>query len=152
MDVMTEEDRFSKYVEYSEKIKRKRSRTGKRKPLNGKNRLRFDAIEDHRIRVFNDKDDRIFEAMDNGWEPVRLAKDTDLGDMKTGDFKQPGTIITKHVGGGVTGVLMKKKNAWDKEDQEAKQKELDKQEKSLYRSNNSPDSQGIYGSIKRDKV
>lgn len=56
-------------------------------------------------RVFNDVDDRIEIALENGYEVVRSEQE--LGDPKAGNATKLGSAVTKPVGGGVTGVLMR---------------------------------------------
>ena len=56
-------------------------------------------------RVFNDQDDRIQLAEANGYEVVHSEQE--LGDPKAGNATKLGSAVTKPVGGGMTGVLMR---------------------------------------------
>lgn len=64
-----------------------------------------DQEEGFEYRIFNDIDDRIALAEANGYEVVQ--RDQELGDPKAGNATKIGSAVTKPVGGGVTGVLMR---------------------------------------------
>lgn len=112
-----------------------------------RNTLTFDNRDaDYVYRVFNDVDNRLKKAEIAGYEYVRDTEQ--LGDP-TADSSTPLTsVVSKPVGGGKTGVLMRIKKEWYAEDQREKQRNIDKVEASLHQK---AKEDGHYGSIKINK-
>ena len=92
-------------------------------------------------RVFNDVDDRIQLAEANGYEVVHSEQE--LGDPKAGTATKIGSAVTKPVGGGTTGVLMRiPKDEYDAA-QKIKAEYVDRSEEALDKSK----SEGHYGKL-----
>lgn len=124
---------------------KKRTDRPKRISLNQqRNTLTFDNRDTNYVyRVFNDVDNRLQKAEIAGYEYVR--DDEQLGDP-TADSASPLTsVVSKPVGGGKTGVLMRIKKEWYQEDQKEKQRSLDELESSLLKK---ADEDGHYGKLK----
>jgi hypothetical protein len=120
----------------------------KRIPLGKRAVLRFGEKDPNYVyRVFNDKPEmmgqRLRDAENAGWEYVRDNKG--LEDERAGKTTPMGSTVTKPVGQGTTGVLMKKKKEWYEEDQAEKMAKIDEQEAGLIRD---ADVDGRYGSIR----
>lgn len=114
-------------------LKKLHQKRPKRTPMNKRNVLRFKQVPGYHLRVFNDKPEdqgqRIEDAKNAGWEPV--ISDNELGDNYAGRASKMGSAVTKPVGSGMTGVLMKKKQEWFDEDEQAKQDLIDAKEQEL---------------------
>lgn len=120
----------------------------KRVPLGQRNVLSFNNMDPgFQYRVINDVDDRLERAVNAGYEFVE--GDAKIGDEMAGDPEQMDSRVTKHVGNGTTGYLMRIKKEWYKEDQIEKQKEVDERVKSL-----TPDmeNQGLTTTLGREKL
>lgn len=105
----------------------------KRRPLGNRRSLVFDGMDtDHYVyRVVNDRPGRVEMFKEAGWDPVRGGK--------MGDENQPGSIISKQVGNGVTGILMRKaKELEEADDQPRIQRAAD-------------DEDAIFGEVDRDE-
>lgn len=70
--------------------------------------------------IATDKDGRIQDLQDRGWEIVD-DKSVTLGDRRVSRPSSEGTAITVDVGNGDTGYLMRIKREWYEEDQAVKQ-------------------------------
>jgi len=92
-------------------------------------------------RIVNDDDDRIMDLQERGYEIVNHA--VKVGDKRVGVPKKEGTPVQISVGGGKKAYLMRIKDDWYKEDQAAKQEQVDDLEATI-----KSDSNGDYGSIK----
>ena len=103
----------------------------KRVPIGTRNVLTYPPIPGYVTRVVNDTEDRIQRFKEAGYEVV--TSDELLGDRACGAAGSVGSEVSKPVGGGRRGVLMKIKEEFYKEDQAAKQKEVDEKEASLWR-------------------
>jgi len=103
----------------------------KRIPLGARNVLTFPPIPGYRTRVVNDVDGRIERFKDAGYEVV--MSDELLGDRSAGVAGSVGSEVSKPVGAGRRGVLMKIKEEFYQEDHAAKQAAIDKTEEGLYR-------------------
>ena len=118
-----------------------------RVPMGKRRVLRFDPIPGYELRVFNDdpKDlgQRLRDAEAAGWEYVIDEKE--LEDERAGKTSPMGSAVTKPVGAGKTGVLMKKKKEWFDEDERAKQEKNTEQENGLVAA---AGVEGKYGEIK----
>lgn len=116
----------------------------KRIPMDGyRNTLTFDDRDPNFVyRVFNDVDGRIQRAEQAGYEVV--TAEAELGDPTADSAASVGSAVTKPVGGGVTGVLMRIPREWYKEDQALKQKRADQIEEALREG---PTKEGQYGKV-----
>lgn len=72
-----------------------------------------------KYRIFNDDPDRIQAALDAGYAPVEA--DAQMGDKDASQASQFGSAVSKPVGGGKRGILMKIREDWYKDDQAAKE-------------------------------
>jgi len=70
--------------------------------------------------IATDKDGRIQDLQDRGWEIVD-DKSVTLGDRRVSRPSSEGSAITVDVGNGDTGYLMRIKREWYEEDQAVKQ-------------------------------
>lgn len=116
----------------------------KRKPFDGhRNTLTFDDRDPNYVyRVFNDTEGRIKRAEEAGYEVVRSSET--LGDETAESSHQVGSVVTRPVGGGQTGVLMRIKREWYEEDQAQKQTRNDDIDDAL---RNAPNKDGRYGKV-----
>lgn len=80
-------------------------------------------------RVVNDTEGRVARAEEGGYEVVTTAQE--LGDATADSATAVGSAVTRPVGGGVTGVLMRIKREWYDEDQKEKQTKVDASEAGL---------------------
>lgn len=86
-------------------------------------------------RIVNDDDDRVMDLQERGYEIVTHA--ATVGDKRVGIPKKEGSPVQISVGGGKKAYLMRQKEEWYKEDQEAKQIEVNDLESSLKGDSNS---------------
>jgi hypothetical protein len=101
-----------------------------RTPLSSRNRLTFDAMEEGYVyRVINDKDDRLQRALDGGYEFVESTEK--LGDERAAEGTAIDSRVSKPVGNGITGFLMRIPDGFYKEDQAAKETDLRKTEAAM---------------------
>ena len=117
------------------------SRKPVRTPLGARNRLTFSGLDTKNFvyRVINDEDDRLNQAQEAGYEFVE--SDKQLGDIRAAEASKLGSKVSKPVGGGITGYLMRIPKEYYEEDQAAKAQKLNDLEKSM-----KPDaSKGQYG-------
>ena len=113
----------------SEDARPDRSRQA-RSPLGMRNRLTFKNLDPaYNYRIINDKDDRIKQAQEGGYEFVESSEQ--LGDLKVAEATKIGSRVSKPVGHGMTGYLMRIKKEWYDEDQSKKQEKVDTLEKSM---------------------
>lgn len=87
---------------------------------------------DYVYRVFNDVDDRIQLAEADGYEVVQSEQQ--LGDPKAGSATKLGSAVTKPVGNGMTGVLMRIRKEDYEEAQKIKAAYVDRSEEALDKS------------------
>ena len=80
-------------------------------------------------RVANDTDNRIGELKERGYEIV--THDAKVGEARVATPKKEGSPHQVSVGGGKKGFLMRIKDEWYKEDQEAKLDEVAEDEAAL---------------------
>lgn len=106
-----------------------RANRPKRTPLGTRNVLTAEPREGYVRRYFNDVEDRIAKAKAAGYTPVMGLADT--SDERAGTDSQMGSVVAKSVGGGVRAVLMEIPEEFYREDQEAKQREVDATESGL---------------------
>ena len=97
-------------------------------------------------RIFNDTEGRLEKAELAGYEYVR--GDAPVGDPTVDSASALGSVISKPVGGGKTGVLMRIKREWYDEDQKEKRRKIKETEDAL---SNKAREDGHYGGISIDK-
>lgn len=102
----------------------------KRTPLGQRARLAFkDQDPNFMYRIINDKDDRLAEAQEAGYEFV--TGDAKLGDPRAAEGGAVDSRISKPVGNGVRGFLMRIPKKFYDEDQAEKMKEVVKTEEAI---------------------
>lgn len=84
---------------------------------------------DYVYRVVNDKDNRIGELTERGYEIV--THDAKVGEKRVGTPKKEGSPHQISVGLGMKGYLMRQRKEWYDEDQKAKLEDADAQEEGL---------------------
>jgi hypothetical protein len=116
----------------------------KRIPLGTRNVLVAPERKGYVRRFVNDVPGRIesFEAA--GYAVVK--EDIEVGDPKIGKSLDPGSPVSKSVGGGTRAVLMEIKEEWYEEDQQAKLNKITQAENDMKRSLNTP-REGTYGKV-----
>ena len=102
----------------------------KRVPIGTRDVLTFARIPGYKTRVVNDVEDRIERFKAAGYEIVK--SDEMLGDRACGVSGSIGSEVSKPVGAGRKGVLMKIREDWYAEDQAAKQARITEGEQQLY--------------------
>lgn len=96
----------------------------KRSPLQGKQPLAVRGKEPgFHHRIVNDRDDRIADFIDAGYEVV-VNKDVTIGDKRVDRPSEEGSVKRISVGQGDKAVLMRIPQEWYDEDQAAKQVHL----------------------------
>ena len=105
-------------------------RRPKRVPMAARNRISFSKQEKGYVyRLINDQDDRIKQAQEAGYEFVQ--GDDRVGDPTASEASQMDSRVSKPVGGGTTGYLMRIKEEFYAEDQQAKEEEIRKSEEAM---------------------
>lgn len=100
----------------------------RRTPVGQRNILTVSGKEPgFQYRFVNDTADRIQEFLDNGWEKVP-ASDVRVGDKRINSPTNVGTDSVASVGGGQKAYLLRIREDWYKEDQDAKQAQVDASE------------------------
>lgn len=100
----------------------------------------------YKDRIVNDVDGRIERFKQAGYE---LVEDAELGTSHVDGNQAVSGVVSKDVGKGVTGYLMRQREDHFIEDQAAKQRKIDESESDMRRnvkSNQSTD--GTYGEVK----
>jgi len=112
----------------------------KRVPLGQRNRLSFGKQDPAYVyRVINDQDDRLVQAQEAGYEFV--ISDEKLGDKRAAEAGAVDSRVSKPVGNGTRGFLMRIPKEFYEEDQNEKMGKIVEVEKAL-----KPDtSKGQYG-------
>ena len=100
-----------------------------RKPIGRKNVLVAPKKKGYVRRIINDEPGRLQAFLDAGYTVVNDGSET--GDSNTGRASKLGSNSMTPVGGGKNGILVEIKEEWYKEDQKAKQDEIDKKEEGL---------------------
>lgn len=115
----------------SERIVQRAQNRPKRTPLGQRNRLTFTGAQDpnYVYRVINDQGDRLQQALDGGYEFV--ASDEKLGDNRVAEGSALDSRVSKPVGNGVRGFLMRIPKDFYAEDQKTKQHSIDEVEKAM---------------------
>lgn len=102
----------------------------KRTPLGARARLSFGKQDPNFVyRVINDQDDRLVQAQEAGYEFV--MGDEKLGDNRVAEGGKIDSRISKPVGNGVRGFLMRIPKDYYEEDQAAKAASIDETEKAM---------------------
>lgn len=115
----------------------------KRVPVSGRNRLEVKNKEPGYVyRVVNDVDDRVERLMQAGYEICPEARVGAIGNKRVDSPSALGSSATVSVGKGVRAVVMRQKEEYYKEDQAAKQAEIDELESTM------KTSRSDYGSMK----
>lgn len=108
-----------------------------------RNSLTFEERDENYVyRVFNDVDDRLEKAEIAGYEYVRSEEQ--LGDPAVDSAVSLGSVVTKPVGGGKTGVLMRIKREYDEEYKQEKRRKIQETELAL---SSKAHEEGHYGGI-----
>jgi len=101
-----------------------------RTPLGARNTLTFSDMEPgYSYRVINDVDDRLTRAEAAGYEFVEAKKG--LGDVRAAEATKMGSKVSKPVGGGKVGYLMRIKEEWYQEDQAEKARKISESEATM---------------------
>lgn len=131
---------MSKNTASAAKVQRPNRAKKKRTPLGARNRLTFDNLDpEYKYRVINDVDARLMDAEAAGYEFVESNEQ--LGDERVAEASSMGSRVSKPVGGGTTGYLMRIPMEYYEEDQAAKAARVDATETTM-----NPDaSKGQYG-------
>lgn len=95
-------------------------------------------------RIVNDINDRIERFKLAGWECVTHS--LQLGDVSLENSESKGGVKTINVRGGIIGYVMRIREDWYKEDQVAKQADLDASQEEMYRELNTEEN-GRYGKV-----
>jgi hypothetical protein len=107
-----------------------RANRPKRVPLGQRNRLSFGAQDPNYVyRVINDQDERLMQAQEAGYEFV--TGDQPLGDKRAAEGGKIDSRVSKPVGNGVRGFLMRIPKEYYEEDQNAKIGKIEDLEKAL---------------------
>ena len=104
----------------------------KRRPMHDghRNTLSYSNQDPNFVyRVFNDADGRITRAEEAGYEVVRSSQE--LGDATVETPSALGSAVSRPVGGGMNGVLMRIPREYYEEDQVRKQERVDASEAGL---------------------
>jgi hypothetical protein len=96
----------------------------------------------YEYRLVNDKEDRVSIFKDAGYEVVR--SDLGIGDDKAGEGTSLGSIVTKSVGRGIKGVLLRIPKDLYEEDQRKKLEKLKATDAAL-KNKTSNAGEGFYG-------
>jgi len=119
----------------------------KRVPVSGKQPLAVRGKESgFHYRIVNDRDDRILEFKDAGYELVQ-GTDATIGDKRVDAPTAEGSVKQISVGGGDKAFLMRIPQEWYDEDQDAKLAHL----KSLEDATKKDALSGHYGDIKLNR-
>jgi hypothetical protein len=112
----------------------------KRTPLGQRNRLSFGKQDPNFVyRVINDQDERLQQAQEAGYDFV--VSDEPLGDKRAAEGGKIDSRVSKPVGNGIRGFLMRIPKEFYEEDQAAKMGKIEVMEKAL-----KPDTRkGEYG-------
>lgn len=115
----------------------------KRTPLGARNRLSFGNQDpNYTYRVINDVDDRLKLAQEAGYEFVHGSDK--LGDERAAEGGAIDTRVSKPVGNGVRGFLMRIPKEFYNEDQATKMKAVEETEKAMAPAKKR-DIDGAYG-------
>ena len=98
----------------------------KRIPIAARNRLEIRNKEPGYVyRIVNDEDDRIWRLQDAGYEIATKESIGAVGNRKVDSASSLGSVAHFSVGKGTKAVVMRQKDEFYREDQKAKQDEID---------------------------
>jgi hypothetical protein len=104
----------------------------RRQPLTTRNRISVKNQDPEFVyRVINDRDDRVEELIERGYEIVPQNKVIREGDRRVDDASALGSNSSIALGKGDRGVVMRQKREWNQEDQAAKQVRSDELENGM---------------------
>ena len=103
-----------------------------RVPLSARNRLSVKNKEDGYVyRIVNDVEDRVERLLEAGYEIVPADKAGQVGDKRVDSPTSLGSASSISVGKGTRAVVMRQRDNFYKEDQAAKQHEIDAVEQTM---------------------
>lgn len=114
----------------------------KRTPFSGRDRLVAPPRKGYVRRFVRDEGNRVDLFKEAGYAVVTDPAKT--GDHSAGDPSQVGSAVSADGGGGVKMVLMEQRQEWYQEDQDAKQEQIDEQERAMFEQMNEA---GRYGKV-----
>lgn len=100
----------------------------------------------YEYRIVNDDGDRVQEFLDNGWEVVP-AKDVRVGEKRINAASEEGSAAMASVGQGQKAYVLRIREDWYKEDQEAKAAHIDATEAATQKEA----LDGYYGKVEINK-
>lgn len=111
---------------------KERAQRVRRTPINGARNVLTAGNKEpgFHYRFVNDTGDRVSDMQERGYEVV-TDKTIQIGDRRVATPTAEGSPRVASVGGGTKAVLMRIKDEWFKEDQEAKQADIDEMEQSI---------------------
>jgi len=105
-----------------------------RAPLGKRDRLAIKNKEDgFTYRIVNDVDDRVEQLMERGYEVCSKEQVGAIGNKRVDNTSSVGSAAHFSVGQGTKAVVMRVPEDWYKEDQRAKQAEIDALEATMKR-------------------
>jgi hypothetical protein len=108
-------------------------RVARRVPISTRNILTIKGQEPgYHYRIVNDEPGRIEDLSERGYEIV-TDKSVTIGDKRVSNPTQEGSPKKVHVGGGKYAFVMRIKDEFYKEDQDAKQRQVDEIEQQIKR-------------------
>jgi len=108
--------------------------------FNDRNRISFSNLDpDYVYRVVNDKEGRIEKMQSIGYDFVE--SDEQIGDFRVAEASKLGKAVSKPVGNGVNGYLMKIPKDFYEEDRKAKDERIDATE-AAFKPSKSKDEYG----------
>lgn len=117
----------------------------RRTPVGLRNKLTVQGKDaNFEYRFVNDKDSRIAEFQDAGWELVD-ATDVKVGDRRVDTASSEGSKTQIPVGNDTKAFLMRIKKEWYQEDQAAKQEHVNQVEQGMYRDARALSDYGFEG-------
>ena len=93
-------------------------------------------------RIVNDTEDRVTELQEQGYEIVSSNK-VQVGDKRVSKASPEGSVMSMSVGGGKRGVVMRQREDFYNEDQQAKQDYINETE----RATKAEALNGTYGKL-----
>lgn len=100
--------------------------------------------ENYVYRWVNDREERILDLLERGYEFVSNKTLKPVGDKTIDSAKQDSSIFTQRMGQGVTGYLMAIPKEFHLEDSKVRQKRIDDLEEAMVREAN---QEGRYGKV-----
>ena len=98
----------------------------------------------YEYRVVNDVGDRVAMMIERGYEVV-TDQNVKVGERRVANPAQEGSPVMASVGNGIKGYVMRIREDWYKEDQAAKQKQVDEMERSIQQD---AKREGLIGDVK----